>query len=76
LASRDGKDLTWFEIAAADKAFVKAQAKIEGETVVVSSEKVAQPTAVRFGWNELAEPNFMNKEGLPASPFRTEGARP
>jgi len=76
LASRDGKDLTWFEIAAADKAFVKAQAKIEGETVVVSSEKVAQPIAVRFGWNELAEPNFMNKEGLPASPFRTEGARP
>jgi sialate O-acetylesterase len=72
LASRDGKDLSWFEIAGADKKFVKAKAAIDGETVVVWSDEVPQPTAVRYGWHELAEPNLMNKEGLPASPFRTE----
>ena len=45
----------------------------DGETVVVSSKSVADPIAVRFGWNELAEPNLSNKEGLPASPFRSNG---
>lgn len=72
LASRDGKDLTHFQIAGEDRKFVDAQAKIDGETIVVSSDQVTKPVAVRFGWNELAEPNLMNKEGLPASPFRTD----
>ncbi|HOA72696.1 MAG TPA: sialate O-acetylesterase [Phycisphaerae bacterium] len=72
LASRDGKPLTWFQIAGADKRFVDAQAIIDGDTVVVSSDQVKEPVAVRFGWNELAEPNLMNREGLPASPFRTD----
>lgn len=72
LASRDNKPLTWFEIAGADKKFVKAQAKISGNTVIVSSPNVLKPQSVRFGWNEEAEPNLMNKEGLPASPFRTD----
>ena len=71
LASRDGKPLTWFEIAGADKKFVKAQATLDGNTVVVASPEVPKPVAVRFGWHQLAEPNLMNKEGLPASPFRT-----
>jgi sialate O-acetylesterase len=73
LASRDGKDLTWFEIAGADKAYHPAKAVIEGNEVVVSSDEVKDPTAVRFGWSELAEPNLMNKEGLPASAFRNDG---
>lgn len=72
LASRDGKPLTHFEIAGADKKFVKAQAKIDGETIVVSSDQVVEPVAVRFGWHQEAMPNLMNKEGLPASPFRTD----
>jgi len=71
LASRDGKPLTWFEIAGKDKNFVKAEAKIDGDTVVVSSAEVAAPAAVRFGWHHEAEPNLVNNEGLPASPFRT-----
>ncbi len=71
LASRDGEPLSWFEIAGADGKFVKADAKIDGDTVVVSSEEVAQPTAVRFAWSQVAAPNLMNKEGLPASAFRT-----
>ena len=72
LASRDGKDLDWFEIAGADKKFVQAAARIVGKTVVVSSDEVAKPAAVRFGWSQKATPNLMNKEGLPASPFRTD----
>jgi len=72
LASRDGKDLDWFEIADDDKKFVPAKAKIDGKTVVVSSDEVAKPAAVRFGWSQKATPNLMNKEGLPASPFRTD----
>lgn len=72
LASRDGKPLTCFQIAGADKKFVEAEAAIDGDGILVSSSAVAEPVAVRFGWDELAEPNLMNKEGLPASPFRTD----
>ena len=72
LKSLDGKSLTWFTIAGDDKKFVPAVAKIEGETVVVSSSKILTPVAVRFGFDQLAEPNLGNKAGLPASPFRTD----
>jgi sialate O-acetylesterase len=72
LMSRDGKPLTWFSIAAADKKFVPATATIDGETVVVESAAVSAPAAVRFGWHQIAEPNLANKAGLPASPFRTD----
>ena len=72
LVARDGKPLNHFQIAAADKAFLPAEAVIEGDTVVVSCDAVKAPLAVRFGWHQLAEPNLMNKEGLPASPFRTD----
>lgn len=71
LMARDDEPLTWFEIAGEDKNFVKADATIEGDTIVVSSDAVAQPVAARFGWHQTAEPNLTNKEGLPASPFRT-----
>jgi sialate O-acetylesterase len=67
-----GDELRHFEIAGANKEFVSAVAVIEGDSVVVSSEKVEKPLAVRFGWSNTAEPNFFNKEGLPASPFRTD----
>ncbi|HOW73653.1 MAG TPA: sialate O-acetylesterase [Phycisphaerae bacterium] len=72
LASRDGKPLTHFQVAGADRKFVEAQATIDGSSIVVSGGTVTEPVAVRFGWDELAEPNLMNKEGLPASPFRTD----
>jgi len=72
LAPRDGKPLTHFQIAGADRNFVPAEARIDKGTVVVSSNKVADPVAVRFAWHQEAEPNLMNKEGLPASPFRTD----
>lgn len=72
LVSRDGKPLSWFTIAGDDKRFVEAKAIIDGDTVVVSSPEVSKPVAVRFGWHDTAEPNLSNKEGLPASPFRTD----
>ena len=70
LVARDGKPLTCFEVAAADQAYVTADAVIEGETVVVSSTHVTTPVWVRFAWLNKTEPNLMNKEGLPANVFR------
>ena len=73
MKSSDGKPLTWFTIAGEDGEFVEANARVDGETIVVSSEEVSNPKAVRFGWHEEAEPNLVNGAGLPASPFRTDG---
>ena len=72
LTSRDEEPLTWFQIAGEDKEFVEAKATIDGDTVILASDAIANPVAARFGWHQSAEPNFVNKEGLPASPFRTD----
>ena len=72
LSTRDFKAPDWFEIAGADKTFFTAQAEIKDGTVVVWNNKVLAPVAIRFGWHQEAEPNLMNREGLPASPFRTD----
>ena len=72
LKSRDGQPLTWFSVAGEDKKFHPAEATIAGEKVIVRSPKVASPVAVRFGWDQSAEPNLANSAGLPASPFRTD----
>ena len=72
LVSRDDKPLTHFTIAGKDRKFVEASAKIVGNTVVVRAPGVKNPRAVRFGWHQEAEPNLSNKNGLPASPFRTD----
>lgn len=72
LVSRDDQPLSHFQIAGEDGNFVEAQAEIDGESVVVSAASVKEPKHVRFGWHEEAEPNLSNKDGLPASPFRTD----
>lgn len=72
LVSLDGRPLTWFEIAGADRTFVKAFAEIQGSDVVVWNPRVARPEAVRFAWNQIAVANLANADGLPASPFRTD----
>jgi len=66
--------LQGFVIAGADGKFVPAQAKIDGDTVVVWSDQVAQPTAVRYDWAGYPVPpgNLYNKAGLPAAPFATD----
>ena len=72
LSSRDGQPLTEFTVAGADQKFVPAEAQIDGDSIIVWSEEIAAPAAVRFGWRNVAQPNLMNKDGLPASPFRTD----
>lgn len=72
LVSRDGKPLSDFTIAGEDQNFVSALAEIDGDSIVVHSDQVAKPVAVRFGWRNDATPNLSNKDGLPASPFRTD----
>jgi sialate O-acetylesterase len=72
LVAKDDKPLSHFQIAGEDQKFVDAKATIDGESVVVESDQVPAPKAVRFAWNALAEPNLFNKAGLPASPFRTD----
>ena len=73
LITNDGEPPAEFAIAGADKKFVWAQAKIEGNTVVVWSDEVAAPKYVRYAWaDNPVNPNLYNKEGLPASPFRTD----
>lgn len=67
-----GGPLRNFKIAGKDGIFYDANAKIEGSTVVVQSGKVKDPVAVHFAFSNTAEPNLFNKEGLPASCFRTE----
>lgn len=71
LLAKDG-DLQGFTIAGTDKKFVAAKAEINGDTVVVSSDEVRAPVAVRYGWENVPQVNLFNQEGLPASPFRTD----
>lgn len=71
LKTRDDKPLTEFQIAGSDGEFVEAKAEIDGKTVVVYSDQVKEPVHVRFGWHKVANPNLINSEGLPASPFQT-----
>ncbi|GAB3982487.1 sialate O-acetylesterase [Spirosoma terrae] len=73
LITNDGEALSEFAIAGPDKKFVWAKAKIEGNNVVVWSDDVANPQYVRYAWaDNPVNPNLYNKEGLPASPFRTD----
>jgi len=62
-----------FAVAGADKKFVWAEAKVEGDSVLVSSPQVSQPVAVRYAWADNPEGcNLYNAAGLPAAPFRTD----
>ncbi len=72
LASRDGEPLTWFTIAGEDRRFFPAEARIDGVAVVLRAAEVPAPVAVRFAWDQVAAPNLVNGEGLPAAPFRTD----
>lgn len=67
-----GEKLEGFSIAGKDKKFVSADARIEGDCVVVSSPNVQKPVAVRYGWADNPECNLYNSSDLPASPFRTD----
>jgi sialate O-acetylesterase len=62
--------LPGFVIAGADKKFVPAEARIDGETIVVSARSVKDPVAVRYAWDSDPPAPLYNGSGLPASPFR------
>lgn len=64
--------LTGFTVAGEDRKFHNAQATIVGDTILVKCDQVPQPVAVRFGWAKNPVVNLWNKDGLPASPFRTD----
>lgn len=72
LMASNGQPLVDFAIAGADQKFVLAGATIDGASIIVSSGQVAEPVAVRYAWHDDTQPNLANKEGLPASPFRTD----
>jgi len=68
--------MTGFEVAGTDGNYVPADARIDGNSVVVSSPQVTQPVYVRFAWSDVVITNLYNKEGLPAAPFRTDNVTP
>jgi len=73
LATRDGKAPSHFEIAGEDGEFKPATAQIsaDGKTLTVRNPEVPSPVQARYAWSKTAEPNVMNKEGLPAAAFHT-----
>lgn len=72
LAARGGGELKGFTLAGADQVFRPAQARIEGDTLVVTSDTVAAPAAVRYAWADNPDCNLVSSAGLPASPFRSD----
>jgi sialate O-acetylesterase len=72
LRTADGGPLKGFAVAGADGKFVWASATIDGRQVIVWSDAVARPVAVRYAWADNPEANLINQAGLPASPFRTD----
>jgi sialate O-acetylesterase len=69
-----GDSLKGFTIAGADGKFVPATALIDGANVVVRSETITNPVAIRYGWAMVPDVNLFNREGLPAVPFRTDSS--
>lgn len=73
LITNDGEELSEFAIAGSDRKFVWAKARIEGNKVIVWNDEITSPVYVRYAWaDNPVNPNLYNKEGLPASPFRTD----
>lgn len=75
LKTTDGKLPVGFEVATAKGDFRPAEARIEGETVVLSSAEVSRPVRARYAWKVFFEPNLVNDADLPTVPFTTEGKR-
>ncbi len=72
LMTRDGKSPSYFSVMKTNGRFVEVTARIENNRVVLEMEGLARPAAVRFAWDEAAQPNLVNREGLPAVPFEAK----
>jgi sialate O-acetylesterase len=71
-AKSEGAPLIGFTVCGKDQTFHTAKAEIAGNTVVVTCDAVSEPVAVRYGWDNHPLCNLYNRDGLPASPFRTD----
>lgn len=71
LKLNDG-DKTSFLICGKDKKFYPAVGRVENSKLIVSSDEITEPVAVRYAWQDTAKPTLTNSSGLPASPFRTD----
>ena len=72
LKSRDGKPLNHLEIAGKDGIFHQAEGTIDHERLIIASPLVPEPVSVRFGWHKSANPNLVNRNGIPVAPFKFE----
>jgi sialate O-acetylesterase len=72
LKTNDEEDLREFAVAGADKKFFLANAKIVGDKIEISNNNITAPMFVRYAWADNPNVNFYNKDGLPASPFKTD----
>jgi sialate O-acetylesterase len=75
MQAKGAAEIAGFTIAGSDGRFVPAEARVEGDTVVISSAQVADPAAVRYGWADDPVCNLINSAGLPAVPFRSDQPR-
>ena len=75
MQAKGSAEISGFTIAGADGTFVPAEARIDGETLLVSSAQVADPVAVRYAWADDPICNLVNSAGLPAVPFRSDQPR-
>jgi sialate O-acetylesterase len=71
LVAKDGP-LKGFTLAGTNQVFKPAEAVIKGDTIILRNPDMAEPKAVRYGWDNVPDVNLFNQEGLPASPFRTD----
>ena len=69
LKTRDGQPVSDLMLAGEDDVFYPATGVIEGDRLIVRSDKVAKPVRVRFGWDQIANPNLVNRAGVPAATF-------
>jgi sialate O-acetylesterase len=72
LKTKDGEPVKGFAVAGQDRKWYWAEGKIDGDSVVLTSEKVSEPVAVRYAWAHNPPTNLYNVAGLPAVPFRTD----
>ena len=76
LMTKGGTEVVGFEVAGADRNYRPASAKIDGNSVLVSTPEVLEPRYVRYGWKDVPLVNLYNNAGLPASPFSSEALLP
>ncbi|MCX2574120.1 sialate O-acetylesterase [Pedobacter sandarakinus] len=72
LTTRDGSSPAFFEVAGIDRKFYPAKAQISGKKIILSTNTVTRPVAVRYAFTNYAVTNLQNSAGLPAIPFRTD----